>query len=37
MPHGFLSGVGHLSAADKALDRIGALLTARLAVSGSKA
>ncbi|MGX5827766.1 alpha/beta hydrolase [Mesorhizobium sp. 43Arga] len=31
MPHGFLSGVGHLSAADKALDAIGAFLTARLA------
>jgi acetyl esterase/lipase len=30
MPHGFLSGVGHLSAADKALDAIGAFLTARL-------
>jgi len=30
MPHGFLSGVGHLSAADKALGAIGAFLTARL-------
>jgi acetyl esterase/lipase len=35
MPHGFLSGVGHLSAADKALDAIGAFLTARL--GGSQA
>lgn len=37
MPHGFLSGVGHLSAADKALDAIGAFLTARLAASRSQA
>ena len=37
MPHGFLSGVGRLSAADKALDAIGAFLTARLATRGSQA
>ena len=36
MPHGFLSGVGRLSAADKALDAIGSFLTERLAASGSR-
>jgi monoterpene epsilon-lactone hydrolase len=30
MPHGFLSGVGQLSAANQALDKIGAFLTERL-------
>ena len=33
MPHGFLSGVGRLSAADKALDAIGGFLTERLAAA----
>ncbi|MGX8009508.1 alpha/beta hydrolase fold domain-containing protein [Mesorhizobium sp. ORM8.1] len=37
MPHGFLSGVGHLSAADKALDKIAAFVTARIAASCSQA
>ncbi|MDF3154550.1 alpha/beta hydrolase [Mesorhizobium sp. XAP10] len=37
MPHGFLSGVGHLSAADKALDAIGEFLTGSLASGGSRA
>ena len=37
MPHGFLSGVGHLSAADHALDAIGVFLTDRLATDANRA
>ena len=37
MPHGFLSGVGNLSAADHALDAIGVFLTDRLATDAKRA
>ena len=35
MPHGFVSGVGRLSAADQALDAVGAFLTEKLASARS--
>jgi acetyl esterase/lipase len=33
MPHGFLSGIGNLSAAAKALEATGAFLTERFALN----